>query len=218
MVIRKLRVSRESMGKPAVTQRGEEQIEKLCAEAACPACEYSLRGLPGEIINCPECGQKINIVKLVTTQWKGPWYQAPMYDALAIPVGWTIFVLSAIYLTGLSLLVVGFYFTSWHALVLLTGLAGELWIARMVRKRFGEDHAYTLVLLLHLVVVMYLGCAYVLYLEHQVIYSLVFAFSWTAVLRLGMILPAIVLVLIIANRVQRYVGGRCIRRYLRLMV
>ena len=48
-----------------MTQRGEEQIEKLREEAICPGCKYSLRGLPGEVVTCPECGREINIALLI---------------------------------------------------------------------------------------------------------------------------------------------------------
>ena len=69
-----------------MTQRGERQIEKLREEATCPGCEYSLRGLSGEVITCPECGLIVDLVSLLKSQWTGPWHKLPTFKAIVRPV------------------------------------------------------------------------------------------------------------------------------------
>lgn len=199
-----------------MTQRGERQIEKLCEEATCPACEYSLRGLREEVVICPECGLKINIVKFVTTQWKGPWYKAPMYDALAIPVGWTLFVVATIYFTSYSNRDGSFEFSVWHGLGLILAIAVGAWIMRVINRRFGDADAVRLTILLHVILAVYVACAFVIFQELESLLALTSFFVWSECLRLGMIFGAITFVIICARRIEKYVGGRCIRRYLRL--
>ena len=73
-----------------MTQRGEAQLEKLRDEATCPSCEYSLRGLAGDVVTCPECGCMVEIVDLLAGRWKQPLRNAPYFNLLTIPVGWLL--------------------------------------------------------------------------------------------------------------------------------
>ena len=75
-----------------MTQRGEEQFERLREEAVCPGCDYSLHGLPGDVITCPECGRKINMVAFLKDRWMGPWYSVPGYNAIVAPAIWIVFI------------------------------------------------------------------------------------------------------------------------------
>ena len=61
-------------------------------DIACPVCEYNLRGLPGPIATCPECGRVCNVPELASRQWDKPWYTVPgfklLFMAIAVLILW----------------------------------------------------------------------------------------------------------------------------------
>src|SRR5688572_12808451 len=78
-----------------MTARGAEHVETLRESLACPACAYSLRGLEGDDITCPECGLEINVPALISQQWSRPWWEAPLYNTIALPLAWALLILMA---------------------------------------------------------------------------------------------------------------------------
>jgi hypothetical protein len=64
----------------------EALIEEVRQDIACPQCEYNLRGLRGPIVNCPECGQRCDIPHLISRKWTKPWYKAPYYNTICLPL------------------------------------------------------------------------------------------------------------------------------------
>ncbi len=68
--------------------RPAEKAQRIRDELTCPSCSYSLRGLAGDVVTCPECGHECNIVAMMTRQWTGPWYDAPGFSKLLWPLVW----------------------------------------------------------------------------------------------------------------------------------
>lgn len=62
----------------------------LDQDVACPSCEYNLRGLGLDDVVCPECGTRSNLPALLTRRWERPWYEAPGYTKLTLPVAWLV--------------------------------------------------------------------------------------------------------------------------------
>lgn len=65
---------------------GVDHLEAIQLDLACPSCEYNLRGLRGQVVQCPECGLMIDAATLIADKWKIPWQKAPGYDTIAIPI------------------------------------------------------------------------------------------------------------------------------------
>ena len=61
-------------------------IHDVLLNVFCPNCQYNLRGLIGREVECPECGHRCNLAELVKVKWDKPWYKAPGYDKLCLPV------------------------------------------------------------------------------------------------------------------------------------
>jgi hypothetical protein len=84
--------------------RHTEHAQRIRDELTCPACRYSLRGLPGEVVLCPECGLKCDITAMMTRQWTGPWYNAPGFNRLLGPLVWLcLFGFAGLVLVGFSI-------------------------------------------------------------------------------------------------------------------
>lgn len=64
--------------------------DTLCADLSCPQCEYSLRGLEGAVVTCPECGFEVDVVQAVTSRWSKPWHRAPGLNRLLMPLVWLV--------------------------------------------------------------------------------------------------------------------------------
>lgn len=69
---------------------GVEHAREILQDLACPACQYNLRGLRGEVVSCPECGARSDVAKLMQARWQIPWRKAPGYNRLAYPLAWLV--------------------------------------------------------------------------------------------------------------------------------
>jgi hypothetical protein len=200
-----------------MTQRGEQLADQIHADLACPQCQYSLRGLPGNEIVCPECGQPINIAAYVASRWTQAWYHAPLYNMLALPLTWAFFTLfgGLVWLTFLR--------ETHQSLWIVSGayafiaLGGWIWTLVYVRRRFGSDEGLLLALLIHLVLPMY-----ILGLIGFVGMAVKTAFDLSQYWFMGLLdlfwVAASVGVIVLGRVVERFVAKRCIQRYLRLRV
>ncbi len=200
---------------PAVTQAGEQLAAQIQDELVCPECQYSLRGLPGEIVICPECGNPANIASLVASHWRGPWYRAPLYNTLALPLAWG-FLASMFSL--IALVIVYRNDTPPDAVfyVLMLLISGG-WVALLVFvwRKFGSREGLWLALLLHAVLPAYtLGAVAVI----GMIIKIVVDFgSYRWLLPYDCLWLVVSLGIIVGARLtERFVGRRCIRRHLRL--
>lgn len=199
-----------------MTVRGEQLTEQLRDAAKCPSCQYSLRGLPGDDVQCPECGTKVNIAALVSATWLRPWWEAPLYNTLAIPLAWVI-------VAFIGVVVVGSAAMHSHIageLVLAAcggGIVIWLFLLAYMQHRFGSPEGIWLALLLHLVVPFYMvglvgaiGMAIKLLAEIREL--------WIVTLYNAIGASFFVGLFVTARMIERFVGRRCIRRHLRLMI
>ena len=131
-----------------MARSGEERVQRISGELSCPDCDYSLQGLDGEVVVCPECGQPVNVAKLVVSQWTGPWQQAPGYGSLIWPVAWLLF-------GGLGAMVIVILGVERGAGRFAVPLAGALWLGVWglalwrLRRRMSGGRAILLSLAAH---------------------------------------------------------------------
>lgn len=199
-----------------MTVRGEQLTEQLRDAATCPSCQYSLRGLPGDDVQCPECGTKVNIAALVSATWLRPWWEAPLYNTLAIPLAWVIVAFIGVVVVGSA---------SMHSHIagelVLAACGGAivvwLFLLAYMQHRFGSPEGIWLALLLHLVVPFYMvglvgaiGMAIKLLAEIREL--------WIVTLYNAIGLSLFVGLFLAGRFIERFVGRRCIRRHLRLMI
>jgi hypothetical protein len=197
---------------PAATVPADDTANDIVIDVGCPDCGYNLRGLPGPVVNCPECGLRSDVPELAARQWNKPWYRAPGFNTLMWPAGWMwsvgiiglpmveTFVPSDIlsYAAGLLFVVVWFWLMV-RAWKLLSGSVG-LWLA----------------LLSHVLVAGYLvGTVGVI---SVVLLAISEATDWNAdtlsVVYTSLAFAAFALLLWGSRRVERAIAGVCIRHYL----
>lgn len=197
-----------------MTQRGEEQIEKLREEAICPGCKYSLRGLPGEVVTCPECGREINIALLIAEQWYGPWFKAPDFNILAWPVVWTVLALVVIIFSAYSFNPPSFFdFGALQIFLSLSAVAIWIWIIKSMRRRFGYAEALKLSAILHVTYLFYLSAVVVFFVAVEEI-DLTRLHGLSKMIKLAMYSGLLIGLIYLALRCEKYVGRWCIRRHL----
>ncbi|MCX5659699.1 MAG: hypothetical protein NTW19_08260 [Planctomycetota bacterium] len=61
-------------------------IEDVQNDLACPGCGYNLRGLRGAVVDCPECGLRCDVAKLIAYRWKGSIWKVPGVNLVESPV------------------------------------------------------------------------------------------------------------------------------------
>ena len=187
-----------------------ESVEEIRQDIACPQCEYNLRGLRGDVVQCPECGMNCDVVELIERRWTKPWWTAPGFNRLVVPV-----VVATIDPMLLSVLMV-----ARQGSVMIVPLAGTVvlfgWLYLMFRIGLrGGTEAVLLSLLAHLIFVGYVigvyGCiAMIIRMVGMVLNQM---------LSLQLLGAAVVAGLLVAlvwgcRRGERFIAGRCIRRYL----
>ncbi|MHC4080577.1 MAG: hypothetical protein ACYS15_05055 [Planctomycetota bacterium] len=180
--------------------------EALC----CPQCGYSLRGVPGDVGTCPECGIECDLGRLIVNQWTGPWHHAPKFNQVLAP------------LTTVSLGVWGvlLVFTVEMQLqrtptytALASGSLVVAWLCLMWRLRnlMLDGAAMGLALLAHGIfagyVVSLVGTIWLLWLAISAGSLMVAAPALAA------LLPVVGLAWV-CRRGEKYIAARCIRQYL----
>jgi hypothetical protein len=199
-----------------MTARGEQLTEQLRDAAKCPNCQYSLRGLPGDDVQCPECGTKVNIAALVSATWMRPWWEAPLYNTLAWPLAWVIFAFIGVLVVGGASLRSPF-----AAEIVLAASAGGivvwLFLLAYMQHRFGSPEGIWLALLLHVVVPFYMfGMVGAIGMTIKLIGEI--RELWIVTLYNAIGLSLFVGMFLGGRMIERFVGRRCIRRHLRLMI
>src|SRR5262245_4005624 len=198
-----------------MTQRGEHAADQIRDELKCPSCAYSLRGLPGDQITCPECGLAINVAQLTAAKWRGPWYRAPVLNTLALPVAWALFApvvsMIPVFMASHRNNTAPMWLILFSFVVVVLGWIGLLALAV---RRFGSAEAVWLSLLLHAVFVIYaLGIIGTVSMIISVLINLPTATLAAIFNGLGVVVC--VAVIVAARLLDRFVAYRCIRRYLR---
>lgn len=200
---------------------GAEHLEAIKQDLTCPQCEYNLRGLLGEVVACPECGLSIDIVKLVANRWRKPWFRAPGYNRLSLPVVWLAITMIAAFAYW-SFHAVGSVSVSmsiyWRLIGAVTVILA-VWIWMMVKtaRRFGGVRWFWLAMLLHPVVAFYVASTITVF--SSAIFLLRSIVMTAQVL--DIVAPLVTALIAVSVMVccfftERYVARQCIRRHLML--
>ncbi|MHC4216961.1 MAG: hypothetical protein ACYSU7_00760 [Planctomycetota bacterium] len=187
-----------------------DQVARIREVLCCPQCEYSLRGVRGDVATCPECGTKLDLARLIVSQWSGPWYRAPGFNRVLAPVTW-----AAISPWGV-LLMFAFELAGARTPVYAMAAGGAVvlvWIGLMwrLKRMIPGGAAMLLALLAHGILVGYAaGAVAVITLVWRAIVAGSFLVAAPTV---AATLPALGL-LWACRRGEKYIAQRCIRQHL----
>lgn len=198
-----------------MSKQGIEQAEVIRHSLTCLKCDYSLRGLPGYIVTCPECGERTNIAAVMMQQWTGPWYLAPLYNLLIIPLLWSLFVL-VVGVIGMTVNQ-GKQIRLQVVMLIIFACAG-IWFALIfaVKKKFGCSEGAFLALYIHIIFAGYVVglVGFVASLIRLV--NAIANQSWlTDLITNAVLLCACIGIFYIARVGERFIAARCIRQHVR---
>lgn len=208
----------------APDNRGEAQVQRLQRDLLCPQCDYNLRGLSGACIHCPECGLHVDVARLITQRWTGPWYKAPGLQTLSMPVVWL--TLGPVALIAVTCMFSGVIhsvgnqpqITNVRMVAAALGLVWlGVWVALMYRS-WGVFQAWKgvwLALVEHALLAGYLaGIAATI---TGLIYGVVAGSrgNWAWAVALMPFVAAALAWLYGCRRLERWVAEQCVREYLR---
>ncbi|MHC4989540.1 MAG: hypothetical protein ACYTGC_01040, partial [Planctomycetota bacterium] len=187
-------------------------IDRVADDLACPGCGYSLRGLQGVVVTCPECGSPCDRASMITGRWRGPWHKAPGFSRLLWPVTWG-------FMLGLVTLFTAASGSHGRQTLALLVLAVGGWIALlvMVRRDLRNGLAIPLALLAHLLLFGYLAGVLAIVLAVVRIGLLGWPRGTTGlanVLVWGAVIVASVVWMWACRRGERFIAQQCIREHL----
>lgn len=178
-------------------------IEELHRDIMCPGCQYNLRGLRGSVVQCPECGNHCDIAQLISRRWTKPWYAAPGFQRLLIPV-------TVLGLCSMALFIVAVSIGRSNRMFTTLGMFGVscAWIFTLIQvSRRGGIEGLSLSLLAHLLFVGYMG-GVIGFISSLFITFTVNPFT-------GIILMVVFCMLVwVSRRGEKFIAQRCIKRYL----
>lgn len=123
----------------------------------CPACEYNLRGLSGQELTCPECGETFKRVQLLATRGRPKVGLTPEYGVLTLPALWLVVVRTGYWWWQANYQAAPaaepFVLPVWG----VVAATGWLWLMVRLWRRLGGLDAVGDALLLHLVLAVYVG-------------------------------------------------------------
>lgn len=214
------------------TLPGPEQQARAgwSADLGCPGCGYNLRGLPpaaglpGVVVDCPECGLRSDVAQLAQRRWDKPWYKAPGFRLMTLPVAWLLlgtvgvlmaagFLSSAMGLSGTA---------NWLSTLGLVAvlLAGWVLLLVWVFLRNGGMVGVLFSLLVHVAfaagvsgVILSVGGG-IMVIGALIDRPAQQLNTTMLVMGLGLAIAGVVL-LVLARVGEKQVAGYCIRRYLR---
>lgn len=199
-----------------MSEQGAPNAERMRAEARCPRCEYSLRGLEGDPVTCPECGARVNVTALIAGTWKGPLLRAPLMNVVALPAAWAVGML--IVLLGALIGTAGWMDVPPPLAWAYLAIAAVGWILMFVLavRRFGAREAIPLAILYHGPL---LGYAIGGVVAAASAIALVLSARRRDLDEVPGALTALVVsigVLWLLNRLERFIAIRCLRHHLRM--
>lgn len=188
-------------------------IDEVLRNVFCPDCQYNLRGLSGNIVECPECGKECNITELVAIKWTKPWYRAPYFNKLSIPLFTGVLGLFAIPMTNYFVQSNQFYSMSVSIVFLIW--MGSFYICY---KTFDSIRGIHLALLMHVSFICYAAG----------IFGSIIGTFWAFTMFSGiqsknielwlltdlLIIFCFMFVVWIARKTEKYVAYKCIDHYL----
>jgi len=200
-----------------MSDSGREHLEEIQGDLACPSCQYNLRGLRGETVQCPECGMNVNVAHLIAQRWQIAWNKAPGYTKIAGPV------LSAAVVTFVSLpflmIVVdrAGYIPAQAVITVLSIVLGFtlIWLYQIWRIYVTLDGIWgvRMCLVAHLVLAGYVVCSWgsLIFLGYTVFGNMFIAFRAVTLL----IAVGLAVSLVYLFRADKALGTAMIARYLR---
>lgn len=191
----------------------QEAGNMIGIDIACPECEYNLRGLPGPIVDCPECGLTTDVPVLAARQWNKPWYKAPGFNTLIWPAGWA--------LIGWYLIAIASDMTRGNPWVcnvaMMTVMAVWIWLMILAGRRLNGTLGFSMALLSHvlllgflvsiwgLIAILVYGILGLIQRDLQII-DILHGVAWFV---------GFSVLLWICRRIERAIAGVCIRHHLR---
>jgi hypothetical protein len=204
---------------------GEQILHDITQDVPCPACGYNLRGLSGDVVGCPECGQMCDVGELVKRRWVGSWRSVPGLATVCWPAVWLLLATLTIGAQlarslGLFYAVVSGHGYR-HPLIIFLSLCAVtippvwLWLMCRVWRHWPGWRGLGLALLAHGVLAAYLaGVAPLFFIP--VVFHGSRPIDRRAVTILAIAGPLICALSWFAGyRGYRYLADRCIRRRLR---
>lgn len=139
---------------------GDSQSEDIIAWSPavnCPKCGYSLRGLPGVVVRCPECGTQSYLPELIARH-RRDWSSNRLYNllgnaAITLPAAAAALVLPTIWLGLRNPLTMAFLACGLGLLGVWVGLLARIFAA------CGAREAIRLSVLMHVLVVCFVVSA-----------------------------------------------------------
>ncbi len=193
-----------------MTSRGADQVRQLKQDLACPQCKYNLRGLAGDVVTCPECGTRCDVTKLLMGRWTGPWFHAPGFSRILLPVAWLL-------AGGMVTMTVWAWEIERPGASTITTLSTVvfigIWIGLLWRLRTQLPHgrAVALSILAHGLMAGYIA---VLIGLLGVLVAAVTAGSLAAGLSVSVLSVPLVALMLLCRRGEKFIAGQCIRQYL----
>jgi len=187
---------------------GEEPVNELQQNLECPWCKYNLRGLRGNIVSCPECGETCDVAKLMSLRLTKPWQEAPGTGSVFLPSAWLMIGLLAACAVHLHL---RFGAMGWIGVMLIT-LVGWVYLMSRAWRVFESAEGIYLAFAGHAVLAGYMFGVpgFLVCVLFAVIGpgDPVFRGGW------GVAAVAFALLLWQCHRAEAFIGKRCLRRYL----
>ena len=184
-------------------------VDQVRQELTCPQCDYSLQGLAGDLVTCPECGTTSDLPKLILRWGFSPWYRAPGFSRILRPLVWPgigfwfiLFVLAVEQSSSDRPPI----WTSGLAIVVFAGWLRAMW---RVWKVLPGGRALWLSLLAHALLAGYVAAVVASFL-------LVGSLLWGGAMvgRALLLVPLIVAVAYVCRRGEKFIAQQCIRQYL----
>ncbi len=199
--------------------QGQTTDPVLDRDVACPACTYNLRGLHGPVVNCPECGEHCDIVKLITMRWTGPWWSAPGFNTVLLPTPCALvvvaifliapamhphtdtpWILAAIWLVAIAI----WGYLMWRTWILFRGVRGPA----LALLGHGVLLGYVVGVLGTALAVVRIIVILINQSQHPT-RILLGQLGWPVLLTL-----VFLAILVLARKCERFIAACCIRRHL----
>ncbi len=184
-------------------------VDQVRQELTCPQCDYSLQGLAGDLVTCPECGTTSDLPKLILRWGFSPWYRAPGFSRILRPLVWPGIGFWVILVVVISELLTGRqpFWSVGLAIVTFAGWLGAMWRAWKV---LPGGRALWLSLLAHATLAGYLAAVVA---SFWLVGTLLFGGAQRAIVLLVWVLPIVGLVYA-CRRGVKFIAQQCIRQYL----
>ena len=213
----------QTLGIFGMSPSGEQPPREIHQDLPCPGCGYNLRGLAGDVVSCPECGQSCDVAQLSNAGNVLSWRLAPGLGILTAPAVWLLLaptVTACLIALTLSVFqdALPWPRNTDDACLVFLGLGAVViapvwgWLMYRAWRYWPGAVGVGLALLAHVVVVAYVAGAYV-GVSELCLLGAVSRGGWVPVLAL--VFPvACVLLWWAGNRGYRYLAERCILRRL----